>query len=160
MKPPARERVQPESVCQSERGRGGGSCGRRSQLSVTQGPVIYPTEDERIISVSLTHYTPALQAGTENRRVDGWSGRRGPKEMVGWVARSETRREPLADCYIISQSAFETNVVGFGILEGQKTRVQRARLSQNESLVFPKNTSDSVINLLTATRCCWVISLC
>lgn len=25
MKPPARERVQPESVCQSERGRGGGA---------------------------------------------------------------------------------------------------------------------------------------
>lgn len=62
MKPPARERVQPESVCQSERGRGGGELlsGHRSQLSVTQGPVIYPTEDERIISVSLTHYTPAL----------------------------------------------------------------------------------------------------
>lgn len=61
MKPPARERVQPESVCQSERGRGGELLsGRRSQLSVTQGPVIHPTEDERIISVSLTHYTPAL----------------------------------------------------------------------------------------------------
>lgn len=50
--------------------------------------------------------------------------------MVGWVAHSETRRAPLADCYITSQSAFETNVVGFGVLEG---------LDQNiESSTFPE----------------------
>lgn len=61
MKPPARERVQPVCLSERERKRGGELLsGRRSQLSVTQGPVTYPTEDERIISVSLTHYTPAL----------------------------------------------------------------------------------------------------
>lgn len=40
--------------------------------------------------------------------------------MVGWVARSETRREPLADCYIISQSAFEQMLWGLGYSKARR----------------------------------------
>lgn len=89
--------------------------GRRSQLSVIQGSVIYLTEDEWIISVSLTHYTPLPPCSV------GWH-RKLKGRWIQWVDSTQrdgglggTQRDKNGTIgrllYNLSQSAFETKIL-------------------------------------------------